>query len=252
MKKLSALLAFFIGATLCATAADVALYFAPSHDSPVAFRVPETQAALKSAQPAAGSPNWYVVQWKDLYTGWSPKSFAMKDLTLEEKAPIYAAADTGSLMLGRVPPGAQIAVAQVSGDWAKVRFTATMPLYFYKEPVKAAPPPVVLPQAPSAVSDASRGEITGQPRFYKGTLKPRRTMPTFQQAPYDYQLNNLDGEVVGLVDFKDVISSTPTSAYINKKVNIYGVGERIEKYPYCVIRVKFVQFLQDGVNDPAQ
>ena len=261
MKKPLLSFLFALGAMTAVFGGEVALRFSPAPDAPVAFHVSDSDPALQSAQPANGAPaNWFTVNWKGLYTGWSQQANAQKDLTLQDNSPIYARPDASSLMLGRVPPGVQVAVAEVVDAWAKVRFTATMPLYFYKEPAKIAPPPApkvesqpasaVSSRVSSAVSDASKGELTGQPRFYKGILKERRTMPAFKQAPYEFQLNTLEGEVVGLVDFKDVISSTPAASYLNQKVTIYGVGAPFADYPYCVIRVKFIQPLDAGVMAP--
>jgi|GEM_PF-3595457 len=250
MKKLIALTLLTLSAAVGALAGEVALYFAPNFSAPIAFRVADTHPGLKSAKPAPNAAKgWYVVNWKGLYTGWSPQANVLKDLTLDAGAPIYVKPSRDSMMLGSVPQGVAIAVSEIVDGWAKVKFTATIPLYFFKETPVAKPVVVtraMLPQGPSAVSDATRGNLYGHPRFYKGTLKERRTMFTFKQAPFDYQLDSLDnGGVVGLVDFKDLISSTPTSAYLNKEVNIYGIGYPLDRYPFTVIKVKYIQLL-DG------
>jgi hypothetical protein len=104
-------------------------------------------------------------------------------------------------------------------------------------PVVVYPPPRPEPPAPASVPRVAQGE---SPRLFQGTLATTRSL-LHPRRPYDYQLNDSNGQPYAYLDVAKLPPTTQPDADLGRVVVVYGVAKSVPDEALMVIEAETIE-----------
>ncbi len=97
-------------------------------------------------------------------------------------------------------------------------------------------PPVVRPAPVPVSGSAAQGE---SPRLFQGTLASTRSL-LHPRRPYDYQLNDVNGQPYAYLDVAKLPATTQPDASLGRTVVVYGVAKSVPDEALMVIEAETI------------
>lgn len=221
----------------------------------------EPELAPLPAEPVpAGWEAVVVASQQDAYVASKDIS---KSLDVKIGATLRGGPKADAPVIGTMEAGDYAEIVTVKGRWHQVKLTKKSTGYIYTgkvasgsvataptpSPAPAAAAPAPAPATPTAstfagagrpVETVSLGENAALPRLFQGTFASSRR-PLMPRRPYDFQLNDANGERYAYLDVSKLLLTEQIDKYIDHTVVVYGTAKPVPNTRDIVIEVESLQ-----------
>lgn len=220
-------------------AEKVALHFMPDSDARIIAELEPDDAKLALAEDVIEKEKkeegWQWLEYEGTFKGYVALDDVGKDLEVAPGALIRLDPDPDSPILTVVEEGDDVELIW-AGDWAEVKFTKEVPVYFKKASPElptiefdspadsmegeniASGDPDTVEGGPSVYKNKKDGML---PRYFEGTLQ-KASGSLGRKPKYKLQLEDRKGKRIAFVDTSNLLISTPVESFVEKDVILYG------------------------------
>jgi hypothetical protein len=233
-----------------ATADQIPLYLNPDTRSEIIVKLDSNHESFKHAfsveEETKKNESWFCLEHFGTFYGYVTIDRINKNLNVKPETLVYYKPDHSSAVLTTLFKDDQAELVEAD-DWAKVRFTKPILLYFLKEVplinqanIEQAPkemPSTILLEEESLDMESSPSYIDTEAlpmRYFEGILKTTHQRLGFR-SPYEFKIIDKKGNFLAYVDLSNLLTSTPIEHFLHKTIVIHGAVKQLTNKRHIVV-----------------